>query len=179
MDRRGTGNGWLLPAGPLREGPWRLAGIDVLVVNGPELPDAAVGVPPQRRFRMTLGGARFLRLGRPAETCLAQELRGRRLYAVAGIGEPQRFFDDLAALGLEFSARAFPDHHRYTAGDLSFSQGGTLLMTEKDGVKCAAFAPEDAWVLRVDARVETDPAAPQSAGLLDLVAEKIDGRTPA
>jgi tetraacyldisaccharide 4'-kinase len=179
MDRRGVGNGWRLPAGPLREGPRRLDSVDALVVNGAHLPDAARRVPPPRRFTMTLAGERFLRLAAPHETCTADDLRGRKLHALAGIGEPQRFFDHLSALGLDFSAHPFPDHHRYTARDLASAAGGTLLMTEKDGVKCAGLSAPDTWVLRVDATVAADPAAAGHPDLVDLVAEKIDGPPPA
>jgi tetraacyldisaccharide 4'-kinase len=179
MDRRGIGNGWLLPAGPLREGPERLDSVDALVVNGTCMPQTALRVEPRRRFTMRLAGERFHRLADAQQTCGATALRGRRLYALAGIGEPQRFFDHLSELGLEFTARPFPDHHRYTPRDLDFAAGGTLLMTEKDGVKCRGFAPPDTWVLRVDATVAADPAAAGRRDLVEIVAERIDGRAPA
>jgi tetraacyldisaccharide 4'-kinase len=116
----------------------------------------------------------------PARTVTPGELAGKRLHAVAGIGNPQRFFDHLSRLGLRFVPHVFPDHHRYVAPELAFVDADALLMTEKDAVKCAGFAPPDAWVLRVDAQVS--PAAPSAAGpngLLELVLEKLDGRTPA
>lgn len=179
MDRRGTGNGWLLPAGPLREGAWRLDTVDALVINGDVLPQAARRVPEQRRFDMILLGEVFTRLDDPSQTCTATDLRGKPLHALAGIGEPQRFFDHLARLGLRFTPHAFPDHHRYTARDLDFGAGAVLLMTEKDGVKCAGLAPPDSWVLRVDARVATDVHTPGGPDLLQLVVEKLDGRPSA
>lgn len=179
MDERGLGNGWFVPAGPLREGPWRLQSVDALVVNGDSAPAAALGMAPGRRFSMQLRGERFQRLDEPLDACAAEDLRGRRLHAVAGIGHPQRFFDHLTRLGLHFVAHPFPDHHRFVARDLSFSGGEALLMTEKDGVKCAGLAPPETWVLRVDAQVAADPAAQGQPDLVDLVVEKIDGRAPA
>ena len=78
------------------------------------------------------------------------------LHAIAGIGNPQRFFAHLEALGLQFEAHAFPDHHRYVAADLAFPDADAILMTEKDAVKCAAFAAETHWALRVDAMPESE-----------------------
>ena len=70
---------------------------------------------------------------------------------IAGIGNPARFFAHLTALGLSFEARAFPDHHSYTPADLVHAGADAIVMTEKDAVKCAAFAHENHWALRVDA----------------------------
>ncbi len=81
----------------------------------------------------------------------AAELAGLRLHAVAGIGEPQRFFDHLTGLGLDFEAHAFPDHHRYVAADLAFD-GDAILTTEKDAVKFGLLAALPVWVLPVDGR---------------------------
>lgn len=153
IDGRGTMNGWPLPAGPLREPPRRLARVDALVLNGTaRLP--AHGVPV---FSMRLEGACFYRLDDPRVTCTANDLSGRTLHALAGIGEPQRFFDHLAKLGLHFEPHGFPDHHRYTAADLDL-EGDALLMTEKDALKCVNLATLPIWVLPVDAVVEPDLA---------------------
>jgi tetraacyldisaccharide 4'-kinase len=108
--------------------------------------------------------------------CQADDLRGRRLFAIAGIGDPSRFFAQLARLGLDFEAHPFPDHHRYQAGDLAFARDGVLLMTEKDAVKCAAMDLGEAWVLPVAATIE---AAHDGKTLLGTILEKLDGRTPA
>jgi len=146
---RGFGNGRLLPAGPLREPLGRLATVDAAVVNGGD-PDDFILLPPS--FAMRLHGATFRNLRDPAQTAVAAELfansAGREIHALAGIGHPQRFFDHLEHLGLNITPHVFPDHHDYSADDLP---AGTLLMTEKDAVKCAAFAPPDAWFLAVDA----------------------------
>jgi tetraacyldisaccharide 4'-kinase len=88
-----------------------------------------------------------------------------RLHAVAGIGHPQRFFDHLKSLGITAVPHAFSDHHPYRAEELAFSDCDALLLTEKDAVKCAEFADDRYWVLKVNARI--DPA------LIDLILRKI------
>jgi tetraacyldisaccharide 4'-kinase len=76
---------------------------------------------------------------------------GHRVHALAGIGNPARFFNTLRAGRLEPIEHPFPDHHRYIAQDLRFDDGLALIMTEKDAVKCQAFAPENCWYLPVTA----------------------------
>lgn len=170
VDRRGLMNGWPLPAGPLREPARRLAHVDALVCND-TVPAPASGVPT---FAMRLAGQQFYRLDEPRITCAARDLVGKALHAVAGIGEPQRFFDHLAALGVQCTAHAFPDHHRYVAADLKFA-GDALLMTEKDALKCAGLSPLPIWVLPVDAVVEPDLAR----HVLDILEKKTDGSASA
>lgn len=145
---RGFGNSRLLPAGPLREPLGRLATVDAAVVNGGN-PDDFILLPPS--FAMRLRGATFRNLRDPARTAVAADFVGHQVHALAGIGHPQRFFDHLERLGVRAQTHAFPDHHVFTESDLPF---GTLLMTEKDAVKCAAFAPKDTWFLAVDAELE-------------------------
>ncbi len=169
IDRRGLMNGWPLPAGPLREPAARLARVDALVLNDTEWPPIA-GVPA---YRMQLSGERFYRLDKPDLTCVAGDFAGRKLHAVAGIGEPQRFFDHLAALGLSCEPHAFPDHHRYVGADLDFA-GDAILTTEKDALKCAGLSEMLIWVLPVDAVIDPDLAR----FVLDSL-EKTDGPAPA
>jgi len=176
FDRRGAGNARLLPAGPLREPLQRLAAVTAVVWNSlTELPAPMAGaLPPQ--FAMRLSGQRFFSLHDAQRHCRAEDLVGQRLYALAGIGDPKRFFTQLQALGLSFEAHPFADHHAYCAADLAFAYDGVLLMTEKDAVKCAALTTHEAWVLPVDAQVG---AGPDGKSLLDIILEKLDGRTPA
>lgn len=162
---RRFGNGYLLPAGPLREPVSRLRTVDAVVVNGGEVTNG--------QYAMQLSGDIFYNLNDPEQTAAAQDLQGLRLHAVAGIGHPQRFFDHLKSLGLTVTPHAFADHHPYKASDLAFDQCDALLLTEKDAVKCAAFADEKFWVLRVDALI--DPAL--TAQLLRKIA--IHGRKTA
>lgn len=177
FDARGIGNGWRLPLGPLREPLARLAHVDAVVFNG-AAPGAAFPLPAGKpAFAMQLQPGAFYALHNPAQACTAADLlaTGKPLFALAGIGHPQRFFDTLAALGLDCTCRAFPDHHAYTAADLTFADGGILLLTEKDAVKCGALIPGQAtasiWVLPVDA------AVPQA--LVDTLLEKIRGHQAA
>jgi tetraacyldisaccharide 4'-kinase len=170
VDRRGLMNGWPLPAGPLREPATRLASVDALVLN--ETTHAPVQNVPT--FAMRLAGQRFYRLDTPHLTCAADDLAGLVLHAVAGIGEPQRFFDHLAALGLHCEPHAFPDHHRYTADDLKFG-GDALLMTEKDALKCVGISSLPIWVLPVDAVIEPDLAR----HVLDILEKNPNGPASA
>ena len=147
---RRFGNGLPLPAGPLREPVARLAEADAVVVNG----DDDARIPGARRYAMRLGAERFVALAggdERAPDAFALAVRGRRVAAVAGIGNPQRFFDHLAALGIRGARHAFPDHHAFHAGDLRLPGAEVIVMTEKDAVKCAGFADARMWLMRVDA----------------------------
>ncbi|TAK66381.1 MAG: tetraacyldisaccharide 4'-kinase [Betaproteobacteria bacterium] len=158
-DARGIGNGFLLPAGPLREPASRR--VDAWVAN-----TAPCG-KHQPCFRMDLRGDSFRRVAAAEASAPAAAFAGKRVHAVAGIGNPQRFFDHLARLGLVTVNHAFPDHHVYTARDLDFGDCEALLMTEKDAVKCAAFAREFWYALEVEA--ELAPA------FSDFILAKLNG----
>ena len=176
FDGRGVGNGRLLPAGPLREPVQRLREADAVVWNGtPEhgIEEVAAALP---QAAMRLAGQGFVAVAGEARTCSADSLRGQRLYAIAGIGDPRRFFAQLRALDLDFEEHPFPDHHPYRATDLSFAADGVLLMTEKDAVKCAGLVPGEAWALPVEAVLSAGPGQP---GLLEKILEKLNGRAPA
>lgn len=169
--RRRYGNGQLLPAGPLREPPERAADCDFRVVN---MPQAASGDPaassgfgewPMRLVAdqaLPLVGARALKL---------EAFVGQRVHAVAGIGDPERYFAMLRGLGIAIVPHAFPDHHRYSEADFAFGSKLPVLMTEKDAVKCAAFVNE--WCFSVPLTAEL-PAA-FWVGLLDRL-EKLRAR---
>jgi tetraacyldisaccharide 4'-kinase len=157
FDGRMYGNGMLLPAGPLRELPSRLECVDALVVN-------ADIVPPDA-FSMRLGGTVFRSLADKTRVAVADDFMGRQLHAVAGIGNPQRFFETLNKMGMRFVPHSFPDHYRYEPADLQFEDAFAVLMTEKDAVKCTRFAEPHWWYLEV--------AAELSDGLGALVLQKI------
>ena len=149
--RRRYGNGRLLPAGPLREPAERAHACDFHVVNlgsgGEAAPEPGFGEWPMRLFAdlaLPLAG------GRPRPL---SSFADRRVHAVAGIGHPARFFDTLRAAGIAVVPHAFADHHAYTAADLAFGSALPVLMTEKDAVKCAAFAGDDAWSVPVRAEL--------------------------
>jgi len=157
-DERGFGNGLLLPAGPLREPAGRR--VDATVVNGAE--------PRPGAFRMRLIPAGLYRVDAHAAPLMQSELSGKKLHAVAGIGNPERFFAGLSRMGLAFSAHPFPDHHAFRAADLEFADCDFVLMTEKDAVKCRDFGRRDLIAVRVGA--EIDPS------LTELILERIHGR---
>lgn len=148
---RGMGNGLCLPAGPLREPPLRLRSVDAVVVNGGTWGHAGV-------FRAEARVKRVYRLTDGTEKPLA-EFRGTLAHAVAGIGNPQRFFDLLEDEGLTIEPHALADHADIAAGDLTFDEPGPVLVTEKDAVKCRAFAHDDVWCVAVDLAFTPDAAA--------------------
>ena len=141
---RRYGNGRCLPAGPLRESRRRLEDVDIIVCNG---------VPSRGEFRMTLVGDAARRFGTEGAEQPLGAFAGRKVHAVAGIGNPARFFTDLRRHGIEVIEHPYPDHHRFVAGDLDFGDERPVLMTEKDAVKCEAIAPEQAWYVPVTADV--------------------------
>jgi len=161
---RGFGNGRLLPAGPLRESPARLSGVDAVVLNGGRVPIARA-----MRMRLEAGSAIALK-GGGAKTI--GEFAGRRVHAVAGIGNPRRFFDMLRSLGIEVVAHPFPDHAHLRTEDISFADECPVFMTEKDAVKCAAIAGPQHWYVPVSAAFDSR----ESLELLGIVDKTIQKR---
>lgn len=162
---RRLGNGWLLPAGPLREPPARMGEADAVVVNGSRSLD---------------GGALTMRIVADHAVALRDEsvgplsaFAGMVVHAVAGIGHPQRFFDLLAASGIEAITHPHDDHAVYARGDIEFGDERPVLMTEKDAVKCRPFADSRHWYVPVDAAFDRDDAS----ALLDIVTRGITTRT--
>jgi tetraacyldisaccharide 4'-kinase len=147
--QRGVGNRLPIPAGPLRESTTRLAQVDAVVING-EGPFASA---KSALFRMQLHGSNFQNLLNPEFQAGAADFNGKRVHAVAGIGNPLRFFAHLQQLGLSFSAHPFPDHHKFIPADLEFGDADAVIMTEKDAIKCRRFARERYWMLAVDAHI--------------------------
>ena len=146
VDGRGAGNGFLLPAGPLREPAARLRSVDAVVLHG----------TPGKGYAMSLEGDTLHRMTDAADRRPAKDFAGQSVHAVAGIGNPNRFFLHLRALGIKALPHPFPDHHPFTPGDLDFAADQTVVMTEKDAVKLRRAARPGWWVLPVTARL--DPA---------------------
>ena len=199
FDGRGVGNGWTLPAGPLREPPSRKR--DFTVVNAPELPPAlAAAVAPSGATRpaapsaavpeapsaapwhMRLVGGVAERLADRAERMTLAELAqrtgqgtGLRVAAAAGIGNPARFFGMLRAAGIALQELPLPDHHDFKDRPFTHLQADFILVTEKDAVKCWQIEElrndPRIWVVPVSARID--------AALADQIVEKLRGRTPA
>ena len=161
FDRRGLGNGQLLPAGPLREGLGRLRNPRVrgLVWQGgvQSLNDPQADALPA--FRMTLAPEAVYVLNDPNQTRPLSSFAGQRVHAMAGIGDPGRFFQMLRDAGLEVEGRGFPDHHRFTVDDLPQTHL-PVLMTEKDAVKCHEFAAGRTAVYVVPVTAQIEPPLP-------------------
>lgn len=175
---RGLGNGRMLPAGPLREGGSRVRTADALVVTGGVQGEPVRGVPPKLAagaMRMRLQAAPARQVAGAGQEQPLEAFRGRPVHAVAGIGNPQRFFADLHARGLELIEHPFPDHHALSAADLDFGDGLAVLMTEKDAVKCRQAAGPRHWYVPVEA----DFSEADSHRLLGLVMRAIDSYIPA
>jgi tetraacyldisaccharide 4'-kinase len=146
VDDRGFGNGFMMPAGPLREPVSRLRSVDAVVSNG-----AAVA-----GFAMRLEGETLHCMTDARERRSARSFAGQKVHAVAGIGNPNRFFVHLARLGAKPVPHRFPDHHPFRAQDLDFGDALPVFLTEKDAVKLRHAARPNWWVLPVTARL--DPA---------------------
>jgi len=147
---RRFGTGFSLPAGPMREPVKRLQEVDLVVVNG-------LGSGPEHPMRMLPGEAHNLK-----DPSLTRELSGFRsqaVHAVAGIGNPERFFQTLQLAGMQVTGHAFPDHHRFTPADIRFGDGRPVLMTGKDAVKCRSFASEHDWYVPVRAEMSAEFSA--------------------
>ena len=147
---RGFGNGRLLPAGPLREPMARLKSVDQVMIHGKwEMPTAA----PMHAMSFDLQATTAISLADQGIRPLA-DFAGQTVHAVAGIGNPARFFATLERHGISVVEHAFPDHAKYRAEDLSFDDNLPLLMTEKDVVKCRNMGLANAWYVPVEIVVE-------------------------
>lgn len=138
---RGLGNGLMLPAGPLRESKKRLQRVDFVIVNGGEWPDA---------YRMDLVAGELTQL--ISGKVLKPTAFHSPVAAVAGIGNPKRFYQTLTSLKLDYTPYPFADHHQFTSKELAFNEK-TVVMTEKDAVKCVSFATEQMYFLPVEAHL--------------------------
>jgi tetraacyldisaccharide 4'-kinase len=163
-DARGNGNGWLLPAGPLREPASR--GRDFSVVNSADAPD----LPPAWRMDLVPGAVR--RLDGSGETTLASLVgQNLRIAAAAGIGNPERFFAMLRAAGLQIEPMPLPDHFDFAGFSFGNVAADCILITEKDAVKCCHVP-----ALAHDARLMVVPVAAQlDAALAAQIVEKLHG----
>lgn len=164
LDKRGVGNGYLLPMGPLREGKWRLAHVDAVIqnigfTNNMETSiGAQKGIAPE--FTMNLQPKCWVNVKSNQHISL-DEFKGMveqthkvglPVEALAGIGDPKRFFDTLTKMSIAtHKQHSFDDHHQFVVSDIpTFS---TVLMTEKDAVKCTKFAHENCWYLEISAHL--------------------------
>ena len=163
---RRLGNAHLLPAGPLREPRSRLNQVDAVVT----LMASASGAAANDGRETTMWHEPLPWRNLVDKSAAADASRWRNVHAIAGIANPQRFFD-LIRLGISPVCHIFPDHHRYRREEIAFAGADAILMTEKDAVKCRAFADARCWYLPIRARI--DPA------LVDRVERKLRGRQAA
>lgn len=169
VNTHGLGNQRLLPAGPLRERLSRLQSVD-MIVNSGELPipsSEALNV-----YQMRLKGDVFHSLDNQ-QSHSAMFFKDKVVYAIAAIGHPQRFFASLSALGLRFNTRVFPDHYPFKRSDFTDIEQHTLLMTEKDAVKCQGLGLNDAWYLPVKAEVSAGKLPPLHLAVLQLLKQSV------
>jgi tetraacyldisaccharide 4'-kinase len=173
FDGRGVGNGWTLPAGPLREAPSRRR--DFTVVNAPEITPELAAALQGRPWQMRLAGDHAERLMDAGERVPLAQLRGRRVLAAAGIGNPGRFFAMLRAAGLTIAELPLPDHHDFLDDPFGAVDADVILVTEKDAVKCRQLEHINndprLWVVPVGAQID--------AALAAQIVEKCRGRPTA
>ena len=143
---RRFGNGFCLPAGPLRELRSRLDDVDCRVTNG---------VAAQGEIAMKYHTDKAINLI-SKEVRLIRNFKDQPVNAIAGIGNPDRFFNFIRANGIRANTRAFPDHYMFGADDISFPDDEVLFMTEKDAVKCERFARENWWYIPVEVILPDD-----------------------
>ncbi len=143
---RGLGNGWLLPAGPLREPRRRLKRANLVICKSPK---SITLVPGVVMMDMLLDNAISLADG---SSMSLTELSGQKVHAIAGIGHPEQFFLALEERGLHVDCRPLPDHVNPCKEDLMFEDSAPVLMTEKDAVKCSRFKLQNHWYVPVTAQ---------------------------
>lgn len=154
--KRGLGNGWCLPSGPLREGTSALRSADMLVIHGETTANSPNFTEGHTRYSMQLIPGAIYRQAKGPEIQDPDELKQKTLHAIAGIGHPQRFFTLVRNLGFDIIEHAFPDHHNYLESDLQFADTLPVITTEKDAIKLAGIdSDRTIWVLPVIADLET------------------------
>ncbi|MGD2118365.1 MAG: tetraacyldisaccharide 4'-kinase [Chromatiales bacterium] len=163
--RRRFGNGFLLPAGPLREGQSRLETVDMVIINGEPSPGEC-SMRLRRGDVFSMDSNESLDLG---------SFAGQQVHAVAGIGHPERFFTMLRNSGLKVIEHRFADHHKFRKKDLLFNDDLPVIMTEKDAVKCCRLVDAGYWYLQISAQ----PDARFVQGFFDLLEELEHGQETA
>jgi len=141
---RRFGNGYCLPAGPLREPVKRLDNVDFIVTNGAAL---------KNEYNMQYQGKTLINLLDSKLRRNLDEFKDQKIHAVAAIGNPDKFYRTLKDAKLEFEAHYFSDHHAFKPNDVAFGDNDPILMTEKDAVKCQRFATDNMWYLPIEAKL--------------------------
>jgi len=162
---RRFGNGRCLPAGPLRESVGRLQSVDFVIVNS--------GCALDREYRMVTHVGQMCRVSNQSPVAQADVLAYKKVHAVAGIGHPQRFFDQLKGMGFDIIQHAYPDHYEFHQQELDFADGLPVIMTEKDAVKYQRFANDYYWYLPIEAEVDERVASQLLQQLSKITAQKL------
>ena len=157
---RQLGNGYCLPAGPLREHSSRLKTVDFILFNHGfsknkhQKDRFAQKYQLESLFSMHLSGSLLYSLSKKEQTQALMTLKGKTVHAVTGIGNPHRFYRALEASGLHLIQHSFPDHYAFTEKELQFNDNEIIIMTEKDAVKCQQFQLKNSWYLPIEAQIE-------------------------
>ncbi len=143
------GNGFCLPAGPLREPITRLSSVDFVMLNGEKVPELS-------EYAMTLSPIMLYNGADPKKSKHLEDFKGQTVHAVAGIGNPSQFFSLLEKAGIKVIPHPYPDHHDFTREDIVFLDEHPVFLTEKDAVKCQGLLQFNHWVLPVEAKVDAE-----------------------
>ena len=143
--KRRFGNKLTFPAGPLRESIKRLSTVDFVVNNS--------GPTEENEFLMSISPSEFVHLKSGKSYSVEDWPMHNQVHAVAGLGNPGRFFDLLDKLGFDIVRHPYPDHHNFDSSDLFYLDHLPIIMTEKDASKCKDFDNNKIWYLKIDADV--------------------------
>ena len=143
--KRRFGNNLTFPAGPLRESKTRLSSVDFIVNNS--------GPTQEDEHLMNISPAKFVHLKSGKSYPIEKWPMHKQVHAVAGLGNPGRFFDLLARLGFEIIRHPFPDHHNFDESNIFYLDHLPIIMTEKDASKCRSFDNNKIWYLTIEADV--------------------------
>lgn len=159
--KRRFGNQACLPAGPLREPLSRLKTVDFVIVNGEKA--------SSDQYSFTVHADQALQSVVGNRHLSIADCQGKKIYAVAGIGHPERFFATLEQLGLSVEEKVFPDHYAFLPEDIAFENAEIIIMTEKDAVKCQKFADDRHFYLPITVDCESRFLTELSAKLRSLL----------
>lgn len=159
---RRYGNEKCLPAGPLREPIKRLKQVNFKITNG---------IAGPNEFAMTYQAEKLCRADDPEVTLDIESLKNQTVHAIAGIGNPQRFFNALKQSGLDIIEHAFPDHYPFKKSDLDFGEIHPIVITEKDAVKCQRFYLHNVWYQPIKAILDN-----QFTEQLLVMLERVNGQ---
>ena len=141
-----------MPAGPLRESLDRIKDVDFIVSSSKPLDDVLI----KEDYVMEYRPIEWIRISDNESFPPNNWPLSRAVHAVAGIGNPSKFFNLLRSLGLQPIEHSFPDHYQFTQDDLTFNDQLPVVMTEKDSVRCQSINISNIWYLKVEANIDND-----------------------